>query len=156
LSLKIVSDDSMLLSIDPLASTAARLVVAVLSNGVDRLTRYSLDSGQRSEGVSVHVENVMYPTLRAVAVGSSVLDGAGSVGRDWVLLGRKVFLRKVLTVGLRPGVKVEGEVGLADEAVETWNLAWNRQNFESVAHLVRELSSRSKFSMKIRSGSGTR
>jgi hypothetical protein len=151
LSLKIVSDDSRLLAIDRLANTAARLVVAALSNGVDRLTRHSLDSGQRSEGVSVHVQKVMYPTLRAVAVGSSVLDGAGSVGRDWVLLGRKV-----LTVGLRPGVKVEGEVGLADEAVETWNLAWNRQNFESVAHLVRELSSRSKFSMKIRSGSGTR
>jgi hypothetical protein len=151
LSLKIVSDDSRLLAMDRLANTAARLVVAALSNGVDRLTRHSLDSGQRGEGVSVHVKKVMYPTLRAVAVGSSVLDGAGSVGRDWVLLGRKV-----LTVGLRPGVKVEGEVGLADEAVETWNLAWNRQNFESVAHLVRELSSRSKFSMKIRSGSGTR
>jgi hypothetical protein len=82
----------------------------------------------------------MNSTLRAVAVGSSVLDGAGSVGRDWVLLGRKV-----LTVGLRPGVKVEGEVGLADEAVETWNLAWNRIYFEldvRFAHWVREHSSR--------------
>jgi hypothetical protein len=129
------------------------LVVATLSNGVDRLTRHSLDSSQRSEGVSVHVENVMNSTLRAVTVvGSSALDGRRSVGSELgILLGRKV-----LTVGLRPGVKVEGEVGLADEAVETWNLAWNRKNLESVAHLVRELSSRSKFSMKIRSGSGTR
>jgi hypothetical protein len=151
LSLKIVSDDSRLLATDWLASTAARLVFAVLSNGVDRLTRHSLDSGQRSEGVSVHVEEVMNSTLSAVAVGSSVLDGAGSVGRDRVLLGRKV-----LTVGLRPGVKVEGEVGFADESVETWNLAWNRENVEIVAHLVRELSSRSKSSMKLRSGSGTR
>jgi hypothetical protein len=91
LSLKIVSDDSRLLAIDRLANTAARLVVAALSNGVDRLTRHSLDSSQRSEGVSVHVENVMNSTLRAVTVvGSSALDGAGSVGRDWVLLGRKV------------------------------------------------------------------
>jgi hypothetical protein len=140
LSLKIVSDDSRLLAIDGLANTAARLVVAALSNGVDRLTRHSLDSGQRSEGVSVHVKKVMYPTLRAVAVGSSALDGAGSVGRDRVLLGRKV-----LTVGLRPGVKVDGEVGLADEAIETWNLAWNRKYCEldvRFAHLVREHSSR--------------
>ena len=95
----------------------------------------------------------MNSTLRAVTVvGSSALDGMRSVGSELVIL----LGRKVLTVGLRPGVKVEGEVGLADEAVETWNLAWNRKNLESVAHLVRELSSRSKFSMKIRSGSGTR
>jgi hypothetical protein len=93
LSLKIVSDDSMLLAIDRLASTAARLVVATLSNGVDSLTRHSLDSGQRSEGVSVHVEQVMNSALRAVAVGSSVLDGRRSVGSELVLVilrGRKV------------------------------------------------------------------
>jgi hypothetical protein len=47
-------------------------------------------------------------------------------------------------------------VGLADEAVHTRNLAGNREDFKIVAHLVREQSSRSKFSMKIRSGSGTR
>jgi hypothetical protein len=45
LSLKIVSDDSRLLAIDRLANTAARLVVATLSNGVDSLTRHSLDCG---------------------------------------------------------------------------------------------------------------
>jgi hypothetical protein len=105
----------MLLAIDRLASTAARLVVATLSNGVDSLTRHSLDSGQRSEGVSVHVEQVMNSALRAVAVGSSVLDGRRSVGSELVL----VILRgrKVKTVCLRPGVEVQGEVGLADEAV---------------------------------------
>jgi hypothetical protein len=102
-----------------LANTAAR-VNAVLSNGVDRMTVHLLDGGQRSEGVSVHVEKMMNPTVRAVAVGSSVLDGAGSVWCDGVLLGRKV-----LTVGLRPGSQVEGEVGIADEAVETRNLAGN-------------------------------
>jgi orotidine-5'-phosphate decarboxylase len=101
------------------ANTAAR-VSAVLSNGVDRLTVHSLDGGQRSEGVSVHVEKMMNPTVRAVTVGSSVLDGAGSLGSDVVLIGRKV-----LTVGLRPGAKVQGEVGIADEAVETRNLAGN-------------------------------
>jgi hypothetical protein len=92
LSLKIVSDDSRLLAIDRLANTAARLVVAALSNGVDRLTRHSLDSSQRSEGVSVHVENVTNSTLRAVTVvGSSALDGRRSVGSELViLLGRKV------------------------------------------------------------------
>ena len=62
----------------------------MLSNGVDRLTRDSLDSGQRSEGVSVHVEKMMNPTVRTVTVGSSVLDGAGIVGSYRVLLGRKV------------------------------------------------------------------
>jgi hypothetical protein len=90
LSLKIVSDDSMLLAIDRLASTAARLVVTTLSNGVDSLTRHSLDSGQRSDGVSVHVEQVMNS---AVAVGSSALDGRRSVGSELVLVilrGRKV------------------------------------------------------------------
>ena len=45
----------MLLAIDRLASTAARLVDAVLSNGVDRLTRHSLDSGQRNEGVQAQM-----------------------------------------------------------------------------------------------------
>jgi hypothetical protein len=83
----------MLLAIDRLASTAARLVVATLSNGVDSLTRHSLDSGQRSDGVSVHVEQVMNSALRAVAVGSSALDGRRSVGSELVLVklrGRKV------------------------------------------------------------------
>jgi hypothetical protein len=56
LSLEIVSDDSRWLASHRLANTAARLVGAALSNGVDRLTRHSLDGGQRSEGVSVHVE----------------------------------------------------------------------------------------------------
>jgi hypothetical protein len=78
------------LVVNRLAYTAARVVVAVLSNGVDRLTRDSLDSGQRSEGVSVHVEKMMNPTVRTVTVGSSVLDGAGIVGSYRVLLGRKV------------------------------------------------------------------
>ena len=80
----------MLLAIDRLASTAARLVVATLSNGVDSLARHSLDSGQRSDGVSVHVEQVMNS---AVAVGSSALDGRRSVGSELVLVilrGRKV------------------------------------------------------------------
>ncbi len=140
LSLKIVSDDSMLLAIDRLASTAARLVVATLSNGVDSLTRHALDGGQRSE---VHVEQVMNSALRAVAVGSSVLDGRRSVGSELVL----VILRgrKVQTVCLRPGVEVQGVVGLADEAVSTWNLARSRKYFEldvRFAHLVREHSCR--------------
>jgi hypothetical protein len=140
LSLEVVSDDSRLLVGNRLAYTAARVVVAVLPNGVDRLTRDSLDSGQRSEGVSVHVEKMMNPTVRTVTVGSSVLDGAGIAGSYRVLLGRKV-----LTVGLRPGFQVEGEVGIADESVETCDLAGNRENFEAVvkfAHLVREHSSR--------------
>ena len=80
LSLEFVSDDSRLLVGSRLADTAARMVIAVLPNGVDRLTRDSLDSGQCSEGVSVHVEKMMYPTVRTVTVGSSVLDGAGIVG----------------------------------------------------------------------------
>jgi hypothetical protein len=140
LSLEVVSDDSRLLVGNRLAYTAARVVVAVLSNGVDRLTRDSLDSGQRSEGVSVHVEKMMNPTVRTVTVGSSVLDGLGSVGSDSVLLGRKV-----VTVGLRPGVQVEGAVAIADESVKTCDLAGNGENFEAVvqfAHLVREHSSR--------------
>jgi hypothetical protein len=92
LSLKIVSDDSRRLAMDRLASTAARLVDAVLSNGVDRLTRHSLDSGQRNEGVSVHVEKVMNPTVRAVTVvGSSALAGRRMVGSEFaILLGRNV------------------------------------------------------------------
>jgi hypothetical protein len=56
LSLEIVSDDSRWLASHRLANTAARLVGAALSNGADRLTRRTLDGGQRSEGVSVHVE----------------------------------------------------------------------------------------------------
>jgi hypothetical protein len=56
LSLEIVSDDSRWLASHRLANTAARLVGAALSNGVDRSTRRTLDGGQRSEGVSVHVE----------------------------------------------------------------------------------------------------
>jgi hypothetical protein len=94
LSLEIVSDDSRLLVMNRLA-TAARVSGAVLSNGVDGLTRHSLDGGQRSEGVSVQVEKMMNPTLRAVTVGSSALDGVGSAGSDFELLGRKVS-----TVGL--------------------------------------------------------
>ena len=119
LGLEFVSDDTRLLLTSRLANSFARVVFAVLTNGVSGRRRHSRNGRQSRQCISVEVEEVSNPNLRAVAALSSMLGFA--VGSDGELLGGHV-----LTVFLRRVVEVEGDIGtLADEAVETGNLAGN-------------------------------
>ena len=129
LGLEIVSDDTSLLVTNRPANTIARVVVAVLTNGGNAWPRHSWDGGQSRQCVSVEVEKVANPDLHAVAALTAMLDGVA--GSEVELLGRHVLVVLVL---LGPVGDVQGEIRIADVAIEARNLAGYRENFEGVAH----------------------
>jgi hypothetical protein len=145
LSLEIVSDDIRPLFMNRLANTVARVAGAVLTNGVNGLLRHSREGSQRSEGVCIQVEKMLNPSWSTIAVSSSVLDGVWRAGSEVELLRRHVLI-----VHFGPGVGVEGDIGIADGAVEARNLAGNRKKLER-AHWSESKAVARNFSVKCRS-----